>query len=659
MSETGESWVLWQPDKKRVEHSALFKFAQKSSALHGCKADDYQGLLSWSIAEPEAFYNALWDELEIIGDKGNCAVALSDSIRDTRFFPESRLNYAENLLRKADDRLAIIAHRDDGTRREITRKELYDKVSSLAQGLQAMGVGQGDRVGAIVTHDIEAIIGYLATSSLGAIWSSCSPDFGPVSASDRLSQITPKVLIAVANYQYAGKKIDVLPTIREVYATAKPEQLILITEQIPPGLQDLTPHCFDDLLQQYDPREIDFVPMPFNAPLAILYSSGTTGVPKCITHSAGGLLLQHLKELKLQSDIRENERFFYFTTCGWMMWNWQVSALALGATLVTYDGNPAYPTPSRLIDLIDKEQIATFGTSAKFIDACNNAGLCPVESHDLLSLKTILSTGSALIPSAFDYIYQNWKSDVHLASISGGTDICACFLGGNPLQPVWRGELQGAMLGMDLDVLDDGGQSLPSPATQNQNGQAGELVCRNAHLSMPVKFWGDADGSRYHAAYFERFPGLWAHGDFAEKRFSGGYIIHGRSDTTLNPGGVRIGTAEIYRQVETIDAVEEAVTVGQDIHGDQRIVLFVKLTPHETLTDELRQIIRQRIRSGASPRHVPAKIIAVSAIPRTRSGKISEIAVRDTIHGRAVKNLDALMNPEALELYQNITELKD
>ncbi|MFK4824988.1 acetoacetate--CoA ligase [Paenochrobactrum sp. BZR 588] len=659
MNEAGDNRIVWQPSKKRIEASSLFNFAQKTHDQHGCEPDDYQGLLDWSMTEPEAFYNALWDELEIIGDKGERAIAPSYNIKDVCFFPESRLNYAENLLREPDERLAIIAHRDDGTRREISRKELYDKVSSLAQALRKMGVVKGDRVGAIVTHDIEAIIGYLATSSLGAIWSSCSPDFGPASASDRLSQITPKVLIAVASYQYASKTIDVLPTIREVCATAKPEQLILITEQMPELFHGVTTHQFDALLQQYSPRKIDFVPMPFNAPLAILYSSGTTGVPKCITHSAGGLLLQHLKELKLQSDIRANERFFYFTTCGWMMWNWQVSALALGATLVTYDGNPAYPTQSRLIDLIDAEKIATFGTSAKFIDACNNAGLTPLESHDLLSLKTILSTGSTLIPSAFDYIYQKWKGDVHLASISGGTDICACFLGGNPLQPVWRGELQGAMLGMDLDVVDEEGRSLPRPAMAQENGQAGELVCRKAHLSMPVKFWGDEDGSRYHAAYFERFSGLWAHGDFAEKRFSGGYIIHGRSDTTLNPGGVRIGTSEIYRQVETIDVVEEAVTVGQDIHGDQRIVLFVRLKPDEALTDELRQTIRTRIRSGASPRHVPAKIIAIEAIPHTRSGKISEIAVRDTIHGRAVKNLDALMNPEALELYKNIAELKD
>lgn len=659
MSEAGDNRIVWQPSRHRLEGSALFKFAHKTQDQHGCKPDDYQGLLDWSVSAPEAFYSALWDELDIIGERGERAVAPSDNIRDVRFFPDSRLNYAENLLREPDDRLAIIAHRDDGTRRTITRKELYDKVSSLAQALQAMGVCKGDRVGAIVTHDIEAIIGYLATSSLGAIWSSCSPDFGPASASDRLSQIAPKVLIAVATYQYAGKKIDVLPTIREVCKNAKPEQLILISEQGFEAVDGVATHQFDALLQQYSPRKIDFVPMPFNAPLAILYSSGTTGVPKCITHSAGGLLLQHLKELKLQSDIQANERFFYFTTCGWMMWNWQVSALALGATLITYDGNPAYPAQSRLIDLIDAEQIATFGTSAKFIDACNNAGLSPLASHDLSSLRTILSTGSALIPSAFDYIYQKWKSDVHLASISGGTDICACFLGGNPLQAVWRGELQGAMLGMDLDVLNDAGQPLPRPEAPSENGQSGELICRNAHLSMPVKFWGDEDGSRYHAAYFERFSGLWAHGDFAEKRFSGGYIIHGRSDTTLNPGGVRIGTSEIYRQVETIDAVEEAVTVGQDIHGDQRIVLFVKLKANEALTDELRQTIRGRIRSGASPRHVPAKIIAIAAIPRTRSGKISEIAVRDTIHGRVVKNLDALMNPEALALYQNIAELKD
>ncbi|CDN93986.1 acetoacetate--CoA ligase [Agrobacterium tumefaciens] len=651
MTDAAPSDILWVPPEKRRERSALFAFATKTAKLHGQAADDYAGLLRWSIDAPDEFYDALWDELGIIGTRGDVAFKPGATIREAEFYPGARLNYAENLLRDADGRLAIIAHRDDGTRREITRRQLYAEVSRMVQALAHAGVRQGDRVGAIVTHDIEAIVSYLAVSAIGAIWSSCSPDFGPAGASDRLSQIGPKILIAVPEYGYAGKRIDVGPTIRAVAESAAPERIVLIGDAVPASLADLGCVTLTDFVAPYAAGEIAFNRLPVKAPLAILYSSGTTGKPKCITHSGGGLLLQHMKELKLQCDIQEGERFFYFTTCGWMMWNWQASGLALGATLVTYDGNPGYPTSARLIDLIDAERIATFGTSAKFIDACLKAGLKPRESHDLSSLRTILSTGSPLIPQSFDYIYRDWKADVHLASISGGTDICACFLGGNPLQPVHRGELQGAMLGMDIDTLDDEGHSV--------RGVAGELVCRNAHLSMPVKFWGDEDGSRYQAAYFDRFPGIWAHGDFAEMRPSGGYVIHGRSDTTLNPGGVRIGTAEIYRQVETVPEVEEAIAVGQDIEGDQRVILFLRMKGGAVLTEELEKTIRSRIRSGATPRHVPARIIAVSAIPRTRSGKISEIAVRDTIHGRPVKNADALANPEALELFRNLPQLKD
>ncbi|MDS7594106.1 acetoacetate--CoA ligase [Agrobacterium tumefaciens] len=651
MNAVAQSDVLWAPPQARQRRSALYRFAEKTRSMHGAEPDDYPALLSWSIRDPEGFYGLLWDELAIIGERGDTSFVAGKTIRDTAFYPQARLNYAENLLRDADGRLAVIAHRDDGTRRTITRRELYDDVSRLVQALQAAGVGEGDRVGAIVTHDIEAIVAYLATSAIGAIWSSCSPDFGPAGASDRLSQIDPKILIAVPEYGYAGKRIDVAPTIRAVAKSAGPEKIVLIGDAVPPALADLGCVTLRDFVAPYEAREIAFNRLPFEAPLVILYSSGTTGKPKCITHSGGGLLLQHMKEQKLQCDIQPGECFFYFTTCGWMMWNWQVSGLALGATLVTYDGNPGYPSSTRLVDLIDEEGIATFGTSAKFIDACLKAGVRPQESHDLSTLRTILSTGSPLIPASFDYIYRNWKSDVHLASISGGTDICACFLGGNPLQPVHRGELQGAMLGMDIDTLDDEGRTIM--------GVPGELVCRNAHLSMPVKFWGDDDGSRYQAAYFDRFPGIWAHGDFAEKRASGGYVIHGRSDTTLNPGGVRIGTAEIYRQVETVPEVEEAIAVGQDIDGDQRVILFLRLKNGEVLTEALEKTIRARIRSGATPRHVPAKIIAVTAIPRTRSGKISEIAVRDTIHDRPVKNTEALANPEALELFRNLPQLKD
>ncbi len=642
---------IWAPKPDQKRQSALWQFAQKTQAQHGAAPDDYSALLDWSIKSPDAFYEALWDDLAIIGDKGEAAFIPGMTLRDAQFYPGARLNYAENLLRDPDDSLAIIAHRDDGTKRSITRRDLYDAVSRAEQALRAEGVVAGDRVGAIVTHDIEAIIFYLATSAIGAIWSSCSPDFGPAGASDRLCQIAPKVLVAVPGYGYAGKKIDVAPTIAAVAAGTPLTRIIILGDTVPESLSALPAKTMDDFLAPFAPETIAFNRLPFDAPLVILFSSGTTGKPKCITHSAAGLLIQHMKEQKLHCDIKPGERFFYFTTCGWMMWNWQVSGLALGAVLVTYDGNPFYPASERLIDLIDSEEIAIFGTSAKYIDACLKAGLKPGKTHKLDTLRLILSTGSPLIPPSFDYIYADWKADVHLASISGGTDICACFLGGNPLLPVYRGELQCALLGMDVDTLDDAGNPV--------SGEAGEFVCRNAHLSMPVSFWGDDDGARYHSAYFERFPGLWAHGDFVEKRPSGGFIIHGRSDTTLNPGGVRIGTAEIYRQVETIADVEEAIAVGQDKDGDQRVILFVKLRPGKTLTEELTKEIRTRIRTGATPRHVPAKIIAISAIPRTRSGKISEIAVRDTIHGRVVKNTDALANPESLALYRDIAELKD
>lgn len=646
----GVDQVLWALDPVRKAQTAMWAFAERTRPLHGGAPDDYATLLRWSIDQPDAFYAELWDVLDIIGDKGTASFVAGKGLRDGQFYPGARLNYAENLLREPDARLAIIAHRDDGTRRTITRKGLYDEVSRLVQALRAAGVSQGDRVAGILTHDIEAIIAYLATAAIGAVWASCSPDFGPAGAADRLCQVAPKVLIAVPGYSYAGKTIDVGPTIAAVAQGADIETVVLAGEHVPEAVAGLAPQSWDAFVAPFAPQEIAFNRLPYSAPLVVLFSSGTTGKPKGITHSAMGLLLQHKKELMLQSDIRAGDRFFYFTTLGWMMWNWQVSGLSLGATLVTFDGNPFYPGPERLIDLIDAEEIAAFGTSAKYIDACLKAGLKPNQTHRLAQLRLILSTGSPLIPTSFDYVYADWKRDVHLASISGGTDICACFLGGNPLLPVRRGELQGAMLGMDIDTLNGAG----APVT----GEAGELVCRNPHLSMPLYFWGDTDGTRYGAAYFEHFPGLWAHGDFVEKRPSGGYVIHGRSDTTLNPGGVRIGTAEIYRQVETIDAIAESLAVGQDWDGDSRVVLFVKMTPGEILTEDLIVQIKIRIRTGASPRHVPARIVAVADIPRTRSGKISEVAVREVIHGRPVKNLTALANPEALDLFRDIPALK-
>jgi acetoacetyl-CoA synthetase len=643
VSEPGD--ILWWPSAARIAASNIAAFAKAA----GLAPDDADGLHRWSVNEPGAFHDLLWRRLAIIGDKGRTAHVPAAALRDVRFFPEARLNYAENLLANPDDRPAIIAHRDDGTRRELSRAELHALVSRIAQALRAEGIAPGDRIAAIVSNDIEAIAVYLASAAVGAIWASCSPDFGPTAASDRLTQLDPAILVAVSGYTYADKQIDTTATIDAVASCASIRKIIAIG---PEGGRYPKPTIgFDAWLEPYAAGDIAFHRQAFNAPLAILFSSGTTGKPKCIVHRAGGLLLQHKKEQVLHCDLRENDRLFYYTTCGWMMWNWLVTGLASKATIVTYDGNPTYPTAARLPDLIDGEAIGIFGTSAKYIDSVQRTGLAPARTHSLASLKTILSTGSPLLPQAFDHVYADWKADLHLASISGGTDICGCFLGGNPLRPVRRGELQGPMLGLDVAVFDDNGQPV--------RNATGELVCRNAHVSMPVEFWGDETGERYRHAYFDRFAGVWAHGDFAEQRDSGGFVIYGRSDTTLNPGGVRVGTAEIYRQLESIPQILEAAAVGQDWQGDQRIILFVRLKPGEALTETLQSTIRTSLRRGASPRHVPAIIFAVSDLPRTHSGKISEVAIRDTIHGRTVINQHALANPESLADFRDYVKVRN
>ncbi|ODT65251.1 MAG: acetoacetate--CoA ligase [Pelagibacterium sp. SCN 63-23] len=639
--------ILWQPGPERLAGAAMAGFAQRMGFAPG----DYAGLLDWSIAEPEAFHAALWDEVGIIGDKGGRAYMPGLDLRSTRFFPDAWLNYAENLLREPDERLAIIAHRDDGTRREITRRELYDLVSRCAQAMRDMGIRVGDRVAGIVTNDIEAVALHLAAAAVGAVWAACSPDFGPDAAADRLGQVQPTLLVAVPRYGYAGKVIDTSASINAVAAASDIARIVLLGVRPEGAEYPVEAVELDDWITPYQPGPIHFEQQGFDAPLAILFSSGTTGKPKGIVHGAGRILLAHLKEHRLHCDLRSGDRFFYYTTCGWMMWNWLVSGLASGATLVTYDGNPSYPTPTRLPDIIDAEDIAIFGTSAKYIDACGKARLRPVETHRLARLRAILSTGSPLLPEGFDHIYRDWKPDVHLASISGGTDICACFLGGVPVLPVRRGELQAAMLGMDIATL--------APDGTPVSGVPAELVCRNAHPSMPVSFWNDPDGRRYSAAYFERFPGIWHHGDYVERRPSGGYVIHGRSDATLNPGGVRIGTAEIYRQVETIPEVLEALAVGQEWQGDQRVVLFLRLAEGVALDEAMIALIRRRIRAGATPRHVPAKIIAIAEIPRTRSGKIAELVVRDAIHNRPPSDLSALANPESVALFVDRPELRD
>jgi acetoacetyl-CoA synthetase len=643
---------LWQPSKERIARANMTRFARQVAEAHG-ELRDYQELRAWSVEHPELFWPELWRFADVQASRPWDEVLTGgDRMPGARWFVGAELNFAENLLRHRDDRPAIIAWHEDGRRRELSHRALYHEVAKLAAALAREGVGPGDRVAAVMPHAPETIVAMLAATALGAIWSSCSPDFGVQGVLDRFGQIAPKVLITVDGYRYAGKPIDVRAKLAEITGRLPGLKRVVMAaflEAAPePGpLAEAVP--YDDFVVQ-DPGPIRFAQLPFDHPISILYSSGTTGVPKAIVHGAGGTLLQHQKELLLHTDVRPEDRIFYFTTCGWMMWNWQVSALATGATLVLYDGSPFHPDGNRLFDLAQADRISIFGTSAKYIDALKKAGLEPRRSHDLAALRAILSTGSPLAPESFDFVYRSIKSDLHLASISGGTDIVSCFALGNPIAPVWRGELQTRGLGMAVEVWDEEGRPVV--------GEPGELVCTGPFPSMPVGFWNDPDGSRYRSAYFERFPGVWTHGDHVELTAHDGLIIYGRSDAVLNPGGVRIGTAEIYRQVEQVPEVLEAIAVGQEWDGDQRVVLFVRLADGVKFDDALVDRIRHQIRSNCTPRHVPARIVPIADIPRTMNNKIAELAVREVIHGRLVKNVDALANPEALELYRDLDELR-
>ncbi len=637
---------LWSPSGGQ---NILGDFSKKMEQETGQSFPDYQSLWQWSVENKEDFWDKVWDFCGVIGEKGDAVISDKDKMFGTQFFPQGRVNFAENLLRKKDGDTAIIFRNEKGEEHSLTFKELYEQTSLWQQAFKAAGITEGDRVAGYMPNIPETIIAMLAASSLGAIWSSASPDFGVQGVLDRFGQIEPKILVSVDGYYYNGKEVDCLAKIKEVQPQLKGLEKTIIVPFLGKGaLEGATSQ--EEFLSDYEPGDIEFNRVPFNHPLFIMFSSGTTGVPKCIVHGHGGTLIQHLKEHKLHCDIKPGDKVFYFTTCGWMMWNWLVSALACEATLLLFDGSPFYPDGNALWEYTSEHDCTFFGTSAKYIDALKVNGLKPGEAHDLSALRTMASTGSPLVHESFDYVYGSIKSDLHLASISGGTDIVSCFMLGNPLSPVWRGEIQGPGLGMAVDVFDEDGTSA--------EGSSGELVCTKPFPCMPVSFWNDEGDAKYKGAYFERFDDIWCHGDWVEKTAHNGFIIHGRSDATLNPGGVRIGTSEIYRQVEQVEQVTESIAVGQDWDGDVRVILFVVLKEGKSLDDDLIKDIKTRIRTGASPRHMPAKVIQVTDIPRTKSGKITELAVRDVIMGRKVKNVEALANPEALELYKGLEELK-
>ncbi|MCC7549531.1 MAG: acetoacetate--CoA ligase [Burkholderiales bacterium] len=646
--------LLWEPSPARLAQANITRFIERVNLRRHAGAHDHASLYEWSIRAPEQFWEEMWDFADVIGDKGP-GPYLVDAQRmpGARWFPNARLNFAENLLRRRDSEAAMVFWGEDKVRRQLAFGELHDLVSRLAQGMRALGIGPGDRVAGFMPNMPETIAAMLAASSIGAIWSSCSPDFGVQGVLDRFGQIEPRILFCVDGYHYAGKTHDSLERVHEIAGRLPTLERVVVVPYLSraPAIAAVSGAVtLEAFISDFAPATIAFERLPFDHPLYILYSSGTTGVPKCIVHGAGGTLLQHLKEHQLHTDVKRGDRLFYFTTCGWMMWNWLASGLASGATLLLYDGSPFHPNPNVLFDFAQQERMSVFGTSAKYIDGIAKVGLEPCRTHQLDSLRTMTSTGSPLSPESFEYVYRAVKTDLLLSSISGGTDIVSCFVLGSPLLPVWKGEIQARGFGLKVEVFDDTGRSVI--------GEKGELVCTAPFPSMPVRFWNDPDGRKYHDAYFARFAGVWCHGDYMEITPRGTCVIYGRSDAVLNPGGVRIGTAEIYRQVEQLPEVIESLVIGQEWEGDVRVVLFVRLREGVTLDDELTRRIKQQIRTNTTPRHVPARICQVSDIPRTKSGKIVELAVRNVVHGRPVRNQDALANPEALELFRGRPELQ-
>ncbi|MBN8548645.1 MAG: acetoacetate--CoA ligase [Deltaproteobacteria bacterium] len=644
--------LLWQPTPDRIKNANVTRFMEQVKATWNVELPHFHELYTWSVREPEKFWQSVWDFCGVIASKkSSCVLENSKAMPGARWFPGSTLNFAENLLRYKDDQAALIFWGETQTRRSLSYRELHEQVARVAHGLRKLGVTKGDRVAAVMPNMPESIIGMLAATSIGAVWSSCSPDFGVSGILDRFDQITPKVLFAPDGYFFKGQVIDCLAKVGEVSASLSGLQHTIVVPYTR-HTKDLSAIknaiSYETLIQDTAPA-LAFEQLPFDHPIYIMFSSGTTGKPKCIVHCAGGVLIEHLKELVLHTDLKRTDKIFYQTTCGWMMWNWLVSSLAVGATVLLYDGAPFHQQGKVLFDLADKEGMTIFGTNAKFVSMLEKEGLQPRRSHKLEHLHTILSTGSPLAPESFDYIYAQIKSDVCISSICGGTDIVGCFMLGSPLLPVHRGEIQTRSLGMKVEVFNERGQTV--------QGEKGELVCSAPFPSMPIYYWNDTDGSKYRHAYFERYPNVWHHGDYIELTRHNGVIVYGRSDTVLNPGGVRIGTSEIYRQVEKLPQIAESIVVGQDWNNDVRVVLFVKLQPGQQLDDALRESIRSVIRKNTTAFHVPKKIVAVADIPRTRSGKIVELAVRDVIHNRPVKNSEALANPEALELFKDLADL--
>ena len=650
---------LWQPSQERIEEANVTRFARRAIRQWKLGFNDYPSFYRWTVEHPEQFWDSLWKFAGVrAAAKGSRVLADGERMPGARWYPDARLNFAENLLRKNDASTALVFWGEDRVKRRLSCRDLHDSVSRIAQGLRALGVKPGDRVAAYLPNMPEAIAAMLASASVGATVSTCSPDFGVRGVLDRFGQIAPKVLFAVDGYFYNGKRVDTLDKVREIAAGLPSLELVVVVsyaEARPEIARIPRAQRYEDFVAAHSGGAIRFEQLPFEHPLYILFSSGTTGVPKCIVHSAGGALLKHLCEQQLHCDVKPGDRLFYFTTLGWMMWNWLASGLASGATLLLYDGSPFVRGGNILFDYADAEGTTHLGTSAKFIDAAAKAGVEPMRTHKLESLRTVLSTGSPLAPEGFDYVYRSIKRDVCLSSISGGTDICGCFVLGNPILPVWRGEIQSRALGLKVEVFDEGGRSI--------KGEKGELVCTKPFPSLPLGFWNDAGGDKYRAAYFARFPGVWTHGDWCEITDHDGMVIYGRSDAVLNPGGVRIGTAEIYRQVEQLDEVVESLVIGQTWPpgeiGDVRVVLFVKLREGLELDEPLIAKIKQRIRENTTSRHVPAKVLQVPDIPRTKSNKIVELAVRNVVHGRPVKNVEALANPEALEHFRNRPELAE